>query len=480
MDNARIENKEKVDEKKLAKKINKKPPHVRQTLTSKYRMLQANPLLMHELGKKVNSSKLCDKDFLVKPQLRTLVEVLDSNAVLLSTKIKSEEGASGAVLDQHKIFIHNTKNVTKNKHLTQRPLSDSNNVMKRNLMNSQTSFKDVSFAKLQTLKEKNCDIFELKEKVILKSTKLSVTNDKITLYHNKDSNQTQIRRQDNLLNPNSKELTRRLSTWLKLKGKSFKNYHHLKCFGVHHASKYDKQILTSGSDSNKENIETESKIINENSTTVQSNVLNHVDSHGHGGFDLSAIAQDALLDLHKLILEGYSLEQCEIWLKLIKKRYPLVEQKPQYWECRAALEQSRGNINLAVECYKTAIIQGAEIENVEEHLDQLLQKFSLLNISKETQSYRNNDRMKILEDARNIFKSSVIQFAVQERTLRRKNKEGISIERKLVATPVRRSTRLSRSGFVSTPGIKIFSSLQDVDSCIRSTLNFECNNALKE
>jgi cobalamin biosynthesis Co2+ chelatase CbiK len=74
---------------------------------------------------------------------------------------------------------------------------------------------------------------------------------------------------------------------------------------------------------------------------------------------------------------------------------------------------------LAVECYKTAIIQGAEIENVEEHLDQLLQKFSLLNISKETQSYRNNDRMKILEDARNIFKSSVIQFAVQERTLRR-------------------------------------------------------------
>jgi hypothetical protein len=88
--------------------------------------------------------------------------------------------------------------------------------------------------------------------------------------------------------------------------------------------------------------------------------------------------------------------------------------------------------------------------------------------------------MKILEDARNIFKSSVIQFAVQERTLRRKNKEGISIERKLVATPVRRSTRLSRSGFVSTPGIKIFSSLQDVDSCIRSTLNFECNNALKE
>jgi hypothetical protein len=27
--------------------------------------------------------------------------------------------------------------------------------------------------------------------------------------------------------------------------------------------------------------------------------------------------------------------------------------------------------------------------------------------------------MKILEDARNIFKSSVIQFAVQERTLRR-------------------------------------------------------------
>jgi hypothetical protein len=51
--------------KKLAKK-KKISLNTQATLTSKYRMLQVNPLLMHELGKKINSRKLSDKKFLVK------------------------------------------------------------------------------------------------------------------------------------------------------------------------------------------------------------------------------------------------------------------------------------------------------------------------------------------------------------------------------------------------------------------------------
>jgi hypothetical protein len=49
-----------------------------------------------------------------------------------------------------------------------------------------------------------------------------------------------------------------LTTWFKLKGKFFVNYHHLKCFGVYHASN-DKVILTSESD--KESIDTNNKLI---------------------------------------------------------------------------------------------------------------------------------------------------------------------------------------------------------------------------
>lgn len=34
---------------------------------------------------------------------------------------------------------------------------------------------------------------------------------------------------------------------------------------------------------------------------------------------------------------------------------------PQYWECRATIEKLKGDIGLALECYKTAVVQGAEV-----------------------------------------------------------------------------------------------------------------------
>ncbi|KAJ3661202.1 hypothetical protein Zmor_005610 [Zophobas morio] len=267
----------------------------------------------------------------------------------------------------------------------------------------------------------------------------------------------------------SNEVTQKLSEWLEIKGKSFKEYHHLKCFGVH----AENAIKALHCDGEKENIE--------NSVIIENNNFIKEPPATPQKINLPAVAQTALVDLHKLILDGYPPEQCDIWLKLIKQKCGQVEEEPQYWECRAALEQTKGNINLAVECYKTAIIQGAEVQNVDKCLDQLLQKFSLLNICNESGPHVNkNDRNKIVQDARNIFKSSIIQFAVQEKVLKKKTSEGTTVEKRVFATPVRRSTRLSRSAFTSTPGIHIYSSLQELDASVRDNLNFQCNSALKD
>ncbi|KAJ8945967.1 hypothetical protein NQ318_016795 [Aromia moschata] len=174
---------------------------------------------------------------------------------------------------------------------------------------------------------------------------------------------------------------------------------------------------------NKENIEVDQDLdkgsyedlkIVTNGDVKTINGENHVAVNGENA---ERIARAALEDLLKLIQEA----PVRGWLELIRKKYIKLEEEPQYWECRAAIEQSRGNISNAVQCYKTAIVQGAEIQAVDESLDILLQKFSLLNINTDNaESERSTrERARIVQDARNVFKSSIIQFAVQERKLKK-------------------------------------------------------------
>lgn len=57
---------------------------------------------------------------------------------------------------------------------------------------------------------------------------------------------------------------------------------------------------------------------------------------------------------------------------------------------------------------------------MDESLEQMLQKFSLLNIdssekNQKTAEQQKYDRNKVVLAARNVFKSSIIQFAIEER-----------------------------------------------------------------
>lgn len=58
------------------------------------------------------------------------------------------------------------------------------------------------------------------------------------------------------------------------------------------------------------------------------------------------------------------MNQCDDWLRLIKEKYSKLLEEPEYWECKAAIEESRGDISSAVECYRTAIVHGAEVRNI--------------------------------------------------------------------------------------------------------------------
>lgn len=61
------------------------------------------------------------------------------------------------------------------------------------------------------------------------------------------------------------------------------------------------------------------------------------------------------------------------------------------------------------------------MKEVDESLEQMLQKFSLLNINSVEKQENEGlekpkyDRNKVVLAARNVFKSSIIQFAIEER-----------------------------------------------------------------
>lgn len=110
--------------------------------------------------------------------------------------------------------------------------------------------------------------------------------------------------------------------------------------------------------------------------------------------------------------KGYPTEKCLVWLAKIREKYSQLEDEPLYWECRAAIDREKGNINGAIESYQTAIVKGSDVATVDKCLDDLLQKFDMLKIdsARATGAKRRNQL-----DEKQIFKSTIIEFAVRER-----------------------------------------------------------------
>ncbi|XP_050304918.1 uncharacterized protein LOC126742311 [Anthonomus grandis grandis] len=278
-------------------------------------------------------------------------------------------------------------------------------------------------------------------------------------------------------------LQERLDKWLAKRGKPPAQ---LSCFRVFSSTDVNPNNTVAQSncledDENKENIE---KIPSTSNSYEDLGIIGQTDdakSNAKKGEEMknknriseeeiTKYAKEAMVELQKLIEENYPRNQCLGWLELIRDKYDKIEDEPEYWECRAAIERSAGNVHQAVEYYKTAIIQGAEVTTVDKSLDQLLEKFSLMNISTDNNK-PDRQRERIVREARETFKSTIIQFAIMQRNTIKGKPE----TKKFVVTPVRRSTRLSRSGYVNTTGIKLCSSLKDLSS---EDIEFKKNKAL--
>lgn len=307
----------------------------------------------------------------------------------------------------------------------------------------------------------------------------------------------------NVYTPTPDIMRKRLSDWLHRRGKSLGNFHHLHCFGLKASN------MTHSNENSKQNCkpptvnfrEKKQIVVKENHTSntgpaaprSDQEIISSKEPTASGtmeenkenicGGNLDLLVQDAVKDLLSIVHIGYPWNQCEEWLTMIRRFCPGIKEVPIYWECVAALEEAKGDLKSAVDCYERAIIQGASPTKVGDFLDQLMEKFSMLSLKCDLGSDGSTSvktpRKRVL-DARNIFKSSIIKFALQQKVLRRLS-TNLGVEPHslhYVVTPVRRSTRASLSYYRTTPGLQCVNSLKQLDSDVQKSMVFQPNYAL--
>lgn len=253
--------------------------------------------------------------------------------------------------------------------------------------------------------------------------------------------------------PSLKELQNRLNNWLQKRNKLPTTFHHLKniqerkmCIEMQQVIE---QPLVTNADYNLhlDDKENTAAALNTEEVKKYSNDVKkvHID-----------VLVETLKELNVLIKEGYDPQHCQFWLKKISQRYANVEDISQFWECRAALEQASDNINEAIECYKSAIIHGAEIHGIDESLDKLFQKFGVLQLT-DSMAYTPNTKLKVKNSniIYNQFKSSIIQFAVLQKKMKNTSAHKVTS----VVTPVRRSSRLAH---IRTPNLRVSSTIKEL------------------
>ncbi|XP_065172144.1 LOW QUALITY PROTEIN: uncharacterized protein [Atheta coriaria] len=489
---------------KPTKKI--KRPVIRQTKTSIYRMAKANPLLVRE-----NQIKVADKDVnlplaVTYPGRITLDDIEFKKWIQTSTKASSSNNSLGLPPQKKEVIPMTKANVKKATNMRPKPnlpvknkplikSASEDNGKQGQGSNMNENFKmplSTAPKKTQLRRSLSSEYFANTNKPITKCFgSANETLNKSLSFQSLNSNTSKsglhtfskflsyrststpmcmankVRKnvQESPLNT----LQHPLKEWLKQRGKSLSNYQHLKCFGM-------QQLRGDERNEEKENIPEVSP------RSGSYDDLKIPVSAGSAADDQKAFAENlvtgAVEDLHNLIVTGYSPEQCEAWLDFIKQKSKNMEEKPQYWECRAAIEQRRGNIASAVECYKNSIINGANVDHIDESLGHLLEKFSLLNIEAKNPVETEKRRKAKEEEVRNIFKSTIIQFAIKERSLNKKDntKEAEKSKKQFTGTPVRRSTRKSCAKFQHTPGKTLYDSWSDVDNSIKENVEFK-NNA---
>ncbi|XP_039286228.1 uncharacterized protein LOC120351818 isoform X3 [Nilaparvata lugens] len=136
-------------------------------------------------------------------------------------------------------------------------------------------------------------------------------------------------------------------------------------------------------------------------------------------------------------------------------------------------------MQMAVDSYQRALMRGAQVSHIDVCLDSLFEKMNALNLECQPYTPRQTDgKMKNGVDAKNIFKSTVIQFALMQQKVKTFSSEsGVNLKNlDYIATPVRRSTR--QSLFTSKTPQRCTSSLKNLMSEDQENVQFKPNKAL--
>nr|CAD7456001.1 unnamed protein product [Timema tahoe] len=286
-----------------------------------------------------------------------------------------------------------------------------------------------------------------------------------------------------------------LVDWLEKRGKSVTNFHHLHCFGLH-ASEFEKEANKRINLKKHINLASQAVAVSPTTTTTTTiqdkqhdimtpQKLGAVDEERHNPICSSTPnqspsvtpnqVQDSLEDKEN----GYPRDKCEEWLDVILKNCRSAFDKPTYWECLASLEESRGDFSMAIECYSRAIIRGAQPEEIGQSLDQLLQTFGRPKMDAALQELGDKKMSRKSLDARNVFKSTIIKFALQQRAIKQVIAGESKVSRsQLVVTPVRRSTRKSSFQYQHTPDMRYVDTLTTLEEREQNTMVFQPNKML--
>ncbi|XP_046996832.1 uncharacterized protein LOC124612593 [Schistocerca americana] len=285
--------------------------------------------------------------------------------------------------------------------------------------------------------------------------------------------------------PQPEVLRRNLLNWLEKRGKSLNAFSHLRCFGLHKpaSDKPDKEVALSTEDLEGNKEAGTADVGSEVSLAHPDQEIRKIIEDNENVFDNCNLEdlKNILSDLHKLILASYPRDQCEEWLHLIRKKFPNLDDEPLYWECLAALEEARGDYSTAIDFYSRAIVSGAEAEVIDKSLDLLWEKFTSLKLQSEDEEVdkKKQKTPRRSVDPRQVFKSSIIKFALQQKAVKQLSAD-LGVEPKslhYVATPVRRSTRKSNNPYKSSSVVCV-GSLNTLQPDVRDSVVFVSNTAL--
>lgn len=292
---------------KKIRKVKKPTPIVRHTKTSLYRMIKSNPIML-----------------------------LDDNTRDIRRDL-DELGLPNSIVGYNPHTEIPTTNLSRASSV--KSLSKSSTQITKKKPNDKIQNKEnnrVQQDRLKPPERKYPNYLTNKNKFL--STKV----DRQKKFISKTINQTTSRqcnlKETNALDRNKKNmhdsklglsnLQQKLGNWLGKQDKSLTSHHNL--------NRIDLQEMEQ-SNENKENIEPNPPL--RSNSYDELNITYICETQSNENFDLK-IANGALKDLHNLILNGYSRHYCELWLKLIRERYNPIENEPEYWECKTAIEHS--------------------------------------------------------------------------------------------------------------------------------------------